>query len=200
MEEDELNIFKGMEGFEDVRNSDDSVLVALLDELQEETLMTLLSDDLFAKELRSSPFEGEIEYDISCSEESSPIADSIIQDQVNSGSKRERCNSAPSDTIKRRKVDTSPFSHVLDHEKALRAVMHDHCYALTFEERLTNTNCHEETCEDHLSSTNSDEETSNEEGNSSDTGRNGSIASECMLGLLFVHLMVISYKSLGPNI
>lgn len=186
--ESDLNIFNGMEGFEDFSGSDDSLLVALLDDLQEETLMTLLSDNLFAKEVCDNPFE-KTEEDSNCSDkcnlpwllddspcnENLTVGDSLVKGGPLSsaeitqysvlldGSKRERSDSVCGSVLKRVKVDSlaeQPRGPILDRHAAVASVMHDHCYALS--------------CDDHHSplnsNTNSDEETSNEEGSNSDTG------------------------------
>ena len=163
-EESDLCIFKGLKGFE---NSDDSTLVALLDDLHEDTLLTLLEDNLFAKELCGHPFEGEDEGHLTLRLDSplcSVDTESSTDDTKNhgeclssvrralEGNKRLRNDNMQENILKKIKLDAPAKSL-----STLASVMHDHCYASLQEDR-------------DMSNSNSDEETSNEEGSSSDTG------------------------------
>lgn len=177
--ESDLYIFKGMEGFEE---SDDSALVALLDDLHEDTLLTLLDDNLFVKELCECPFEGEDEsqHNPSLQENSGPLCNDAMYSQYLEvdeasvmkqsdecenrecprsvtqhleGNKRLRNDNIHEITPKKVKLDGSTKQ-----SSALASVMHDHCYVSLYEDQ-------------HNSNANSDEETSNEEGSSSDTGK-----------------------------
>lgn len=180
--ESDLNIFRGMEGFEE---SDDSMLVALLDDLHEDTLMTLLDDNLFVKEICQHPFgEGEDSIELqanyygeshsedfdmeevlsmreclSLSEETSRECLSVTKPHHLEGNKRLRSDSNHENLPKKAKLDR-PAKRSLStgFSTAVASVMHDHCYATIQEDR-------------HNSNANSDEETSNEEGSSSDTGK-----------------------------
>lgn len=181
--ESDLYIFEGLEGFEELNCSDDSILVALLDDLQEETLMTLLDDNLLAKDLKHDPFDGfdQSKYDTlpaitdctaeipTCRFDSDSKKDlqekAFGSDSHNfkiscDSAKRQRKNTRDSEVLKRIKLDT-PCSETLSRYKsadaALVHISHDHCYASALDSRC-------------YSSTNSDEETGNEEGSSSDTG------------------------------
>ena len=175
--EGDLHVFKGLEGFEDVCNSDDSVLVALLDDLQEETLMTLLDDDLFSKDLGDNLFNLPTvdSYTTTDSEKCVLDAHSTCRTtdlgtpvgcikksgcvDVNKP-KRRRTDAKSTGVVKRTRLEGFPDcardSDCVD--LALAHVMHDHCYASTQE--VT-----------YHSGSNSDEETGNEEGSSSDTGK-----------------------------
>lgn len=181
----DLHIFKGMEGFENLSSSDDSSLVAILDDLQDETLMTLFNDNLFGKELcdplgQACIYKNEISLfpsDFPCCEvcmsdspccevhmerDTSSSAEDILRKKIPIN-KRERVDDVYESMQKRVKLDISseqPRSLVLDQHAALACVMHDHCYTLASED--SHSLC--------LSSSNSDEETANEEGSSSDTG------------------------------
>lgn len=185
LEESDLYIFEGLEGFEELSCSDDSILVALLDNLQEETLMTLLDDNLLGKDLKDDPFDGfdQSKYDIlpaidgcaaevpicHCDSDSKKdlqkISTSFGNDSCDlriscDNAKRQRKDASDSEVLKRIKLDTSSSESLSRYklaDAALLHVRHDHCYASTLESRC-------------YSSTNSDEETGNEEGSSSDTG------------------------------
>lgn len=170
--ESDLDIFRGMEGFEE---SDDS-LVALLDDLHEDTLMTLLDDNLFVKELCQHPFDegedsigkysyneshSEVEEALSVREYSSHSGQTSSSSEAElrhlEGNKRLRSGSVHEGLLKKAKLDgpdmsTSPSCF----NTAFASVIHDHCYTATQEDRRN-------------ANTNSDE-ASNEEGNSSDTG------------------------------
>lgn len=178
--ESDLYIFKGMEGFEE---SDDAALVALLDDLHEDTLLTLLDDNLFVKDLCEHPFGGENQHNL-MSEGNSPLCSSAMYSQNlevdatsvmnqslrngecenreclsrvkqhREGNKRLRNDNIHEIVPKKVKLDKSAKQS----SSALASVMHDHCYASLYEDQ-------------HNSNANSDEENSNEEGSSSDTGK-----------------------------
>jgi hypothetical protein len=160
-EESDLYIFKGMEGFE---SSNDSELVALLDDLHEDTLMTLLDDNLFVQELCEHPFQGEDEQFNPSSASDTPLRSVDTESNSEQSQPSEYLNSiklegnkrlnenVQVDSMKRAKLDMSDKQ-----SSALASVVHDHCYALLHEDQ-------------HNSSANSDEEASNEESSGSDTG------------------------------
>ena len=180
--ESNLHVFSDMEGFEDLNSSDDSSLVALLDDLQDETLLTLLNDDLFVRDLCENPFETagqeyvysdpgneeSLVQEVPCQEPAyyrdKPICTSTsIEDDkevsgVVGGSKRDRTDTVCGSVQKRLKLDHQSTN---SRDVALANVMHDHCYTSVNED--CNSLCQ--------SNSNSDEETSNEEGSSSDTGK-----------------------------
>lgn len=181
----DLDIFRGMEGFEDCNGSDDSAIAALLDDLQDETLMTLLNDDLFVREVCDNPFEpthGDSSYsdqgslfvsDVACSEtiqsagsfvKRNYSGSGVVLTEFSDGNKRIRNDSVQESGQKRLKMESSaeqPRSLMRDCDATLANVLHDHCYT------LSNEACRSP----YHSNTNSDEEASNEEGSSSDTGK-----------------------------
>lgn len=156
----DLSIFSGMEGFEELSPSDDSTLVALLDDLKEETLMTLLDCDMFIKDLNtpigSNSPESDIEY-------KSPI--SLMEVSQYAGgdldscrkTKHTRSETLSSESSKKVKIDDEDPTK----DFVLASIKHDHCYAST---KLFEGHVHQSSC------SNSDEEPSLEEGSSSDTG------------------------------
>ena len=162
--EDDLDIFKGMDGFEDLAD-DDSILVALLDDLQENTLLTLMGDNLLQDDLQLD----ESNFSVAPSDENFlPISgdgnlrvDVSSRNNCKSGAsqcKRQRTEPQCEDTKRLRLDKSATDGLVLNYDSkdaALMHIMHDHSYAST---------------SSFYSHSNSDEETSNEEGNSSDTG------------------------------
>lgn len=157
-EDNDLDIFKGMDGFEGLAD-DDSILVALLDDLQENTLLTLMGDNLLQDDFQfdesnlcpppvDSCFliggHGNLKVDASCRNSG---RSSVSQ------CKRQR-NEQQCEDSKRLRLNTPATNDLrLNHDAkdtTLMHIMHDHCYAST--------------------NSNSDEENSNEEGNCSDTG------------------------------
>lgn len=189
--ESDLYIFKGMEGFEEC-GSNDSALVALIDDLHEDTLFSLLDDNLFGSELCGSPFE-EKSANERLPNDDMPVccdSDKLYAQNVqmvnsfltkNSSTehksvekecfsddkklKRVRTDGVHEEMTKRVKLENSSQSQV-SNNTALTWVMHDHCYVSTPEDLHLA----------HNSSTNSDEEASNEEASneessSSDTGK-----------------------------
>lgn len=167
-EEGDLCIFKGLKGFED---SDDSTLVALLDELHEDTLLTLLEDNLFAKELCGHPFEGDDE-----SQEHSPLCSMDMESSIDDKKSHRECLSTPkqhcegskrlrNDIMQENMSKKAKLDVPAESLPTLASVMHDHCYASLHDDR-------------DISNSNSDEETSNEEGSSSDTGKDFCLVDE----------------------
>lgn len=180
--EGDLNIFKGMEGFEDL--TDDSILVALLDDLQEETLMTLMDDSLLVEDIQ---FKGIAESSYTalpsddrcvtetpiCSRDlSSEKSQDVHNTFLTNGNSREddpnrfkrQRNDSDSRNPKRVKLEKFTCDSLLKYDStdaALTHIMHDHCYASALME------CNGSVCHSNI---NSDEETGNEEGSSSDTG------------------------------
>ena len=178
----DLEIFNGMEGFENLNSTDDSSLVALLDDLQDETLMTLLNDGLFVKELCDSPFQSVGQDSMYSHQEnwfpsdvpvhdsshvrsiSSSTEETVLPARVSNildGNKRERVDSSQEKVCKRLKLDSpNEEPKAQDRGTVLANVMHDHCYTSSCEDCVSL----------YQSSFHSDEETSNEEGSGSDTG------------------------------
>ncbi len=179
VKENDLYIFEGMEGFEDFNPSDDSTLVALLDDLQEETLLTLLDDNLLTENdplerinINDFPFRmteedslgietDSLQPEYYSENHSSPLA----SDNLLEKSKRSRKDIATSQDclIKRARLDNSAdhcSEPISNYNCALAYVMHDHCYTSTSGQssRHSNANSDEE------------QERSNEEGSGSDTG------------------------------
>ena len=166
--ESDLYIFNGLEGFENFSTTDDSSIVALLDELQDETLMALLDDNMFTS---GSPF-GIFGQDC-CDNVSLLVTEKCSGTQtleshkkeISDRTKRSRSDSDTNEdsTLKRAKLSSITKQHrnsISSHDHTLACVMHDHCYASTYEDQHSL----------HQSGNNSDEEASNEEGSSSDTG------------------------------
>ena len=144
----DLCIFKGMES---VDESEESVLVALLDDLHEDTLMTLLDDNLFVKEICEHPFEDTHVNDLaqtSLDFQPEELSNSEQDDLKLRRPKRLQNDIDDQCVSKKAKLggSVSPSNNALAH------VLHDHCYSFGHE--------------GHQSSSNSDEEASNE----SDTG------------------------------
>ncbi len=167
---DNLCLFEGMAGFEDVNVNDDSSLMALLDDLNEETLVNLLDDDLLAKDL--SDFSRETRYDMetdnqdgykSCTDDFlcsrqhpvsvvdpseylvTPVSNSVFDDLDEVASVM---------CVKKARLDVLEDSDSVEREHAKICVLHDHSYATQRSDR-------------QMSSSNSN---SDEEGSNSDTG------------------------------
>lgn len=202
--ESDLLIFNGMEGFEE---SDDSTLADLLDDLHEDTLMTLLDDNLFARELCEHPFEEDgnnvvlqgnsfdMMHSLNLEMDDTSL---MIKELLNSGGetdclkeeclsnvehhregkKRVRNDSSYENMSKKVKLAKQSSTPLSKFSTALAGVMHDHCYASMHEEQ-------------HNSNTNSDEEASNEEGSSSDTGKH--VMSNCVLCSIAVGPQIVYY-------
>lgn len=180
--EDSLCIFEDMEGFEGLNSSDDSTLIALLD-LQEETLINLLSDDYFAKDPtdfslgtnKRSKSDDKYSHTIPCTEDfldARLLTSTLVNPSDFLVSKELLCESdqhskfeiddAGACRAKRARLDSLAYDGTVSTSgcnHALTCVMHDHCYAIV-----------ETPCQTSSSSTNSDEDASNEEGSNSDTG------------------------------
>ena len=186
--ESDLYIFKGMEGFEEC-DSNDSALVALIDDLHEDTLFSLLDDNLFDSQLCASPFEekffksagerlpeNEGLFDMSVCCDSDKLYAKNVQ-MVNSFLTRDS-------SIEHKSVEGECFSD----DKKLKRIRTDCAHeemtkkvklGSSSESQVSNAltwvmhdHCYVSTREDpHNSSTNSDEEASNEESSSSDTGK-----------------------------
>ena len=180
--EDNLFIFQGMEGFEGLNSSDDSTLVTLLDDLQEETLINLLDDDFFGKSLSDfslgnrSRSDDQFCHTLPCTEESLDMclrsgsvvlspSDFLVSTELmcdNDKQSRFELEDSGVCTVKRARLDSSireDTESIFGNEHALTCIMHDHCYTIV-----------EGLCQPSSSNTNSDEEASNEEGSNSDTG------------------------------
>lgn len=178
--DDNLCIFEGMEGFEGINPSDDSSLIALLDDLQEETLLHLFDDDLFAKDLSEfsldnhSQNESQYSHNIPCPEDSfdapqltccevNPSDFLVSKDLLHGTNKHSRFelnDTADHCTSKKARLDClAEADSTSAHKHTLAYVTHDHCYATVKGRHLS-----------PISNSNSDEEASNEEGSNSDTG------------------------------
>lgn len=145
----DLCIFKGIEG---VDESEESVLVALLDDLHEDTLMTLLDDNLFVKEICEHPFEDtHVNDPAQTSFQPEELSNCEQEDLKLRRPKRLQNDSDDLSVSKKVKLEGS-VSPSTCNNNALAHVLHDHCYSFGHE--------------GHQSSSNSDEEASNE----SDTG------------------------------
>lgn len=198
-EESDLYIFKGMEGFEEFNPSDDSTLIALLDDLQEDTLMTLFSDDLLmgvsedpfkegsysaGQSLQSeSPFniDNDVLYrDIKYCQESNSLED--FSDQRKLKRSKQLRQEGEIGPLKRPRLNSISEKYILDHEHTLTCVRHDHSYALPPEDDQSS----------HLNSPNSDEEVSNEESNNSDAGKALNIQCYISLCMAFFEFQVMT--------
>lgn len=198
--ESDLYIFNGMEGFEEC-GSNDSALVALIDDLHDDTLFSLLDNNLFGNELCGSPFEEDKNFQSAnerLPENERPLDMPVCCDSdklhaqnvqmVNSFLTRDSSTCAKkyksverecfSDDKKLKRVRTDGV-----HEKMTKKVKLENSSvsqvsntALTW---VMHDHCYVSTREDlhlaHNSSTNSDEEASNEESSSSDTGKEYSL-------------------------
>lgn len=166
----DLCVFEEIEGFEE---SDDCALVALLDDLHGDTLLALLDDNLFVKELCEHPFEGADEnVPFPGKSFSSPVSNgsgsesSLIRkslDGIDESSylrspssaksseakKRLRSDSVCGDLLKKARLGEERSTCVAGYNSALSCVMHDHCYTSA--------------CEDHRQSLQNNGNTSNEE-------------------------------------
>lgn len=175
LEMENLCVFEGMEGFDGVSLSDDSSLIALLDDLKEETLVSLLDDNLFAKDLSDfswdsrcrSQTEGQCSRVYSCTDEflcsrQQPL--SVVDPKeylVSCEDSRDGMDDAADYGIKKARLDisTNETSDGFEIQHALTCVLHDHSYATEANHQQISS-----------SNSNSDEEASNEEGSNSDTG------------------------------
>ena len=176
-----LSIFQGMEGFEGVDINDDSSLMALLDDLKEETLISLLDDNLLARDLNDFSWEAKTHHQTEddlcshnklCSDEflwsrhqvavGSP--DEYLVDAVSLASSR--CDEVEDFGVeaKRARLDVRKDEEFAGgskgrREHAVKSVLHDHSYARHTVQRQGSP-----------SNSNSDEEASNEDSSNSDTG------------------------------
>jgi len=176
-----LNLFDGMEGFESVDVNDDSSLMALLDDLKEETLVSLLDDNLLARELSDFSWQAKAchqsEGDLCfhndlCSDEFLWSRHQVSVERPEDylvGTARPRCEEVEEvgciGTKKarldvRKDEDFAGGGGEAKSERAVKGVLHDHSYA-----RQTNQR------QESPSNSNSDEEASNEDCSNSDTGK-----------------------------
>ncbi len=152
--ETELNLFEGMDGFEKFNPLDDSSLLAILDDLEEGTLLSLLGDESLVSEVSSEmntksfpqiemePVSQERDIEDLCAillnEELPPLQNNNEKPDnpspaISTQTKANDTISKPLNTMKRPISDSSLESPLkrarLDPEELLSSIRHDHSYA-----------------------------------------------------------------------